>query len=936
MTAIMSSSSADEMVETTTSSSSSPYSVLSEKVNRALAVRTDTPAMKAALDALSHLDAIQTTRSSSTDTTSSDLIPSTSGGSSIVDTKNVRVAIEQDALQQALYLQDALRDIVQSVQDVRRSISDIKNLTQKLRTAAYQTVPVIGLHANKMMDHSNNESNDETTTTAHNYNPDHVVADNSSNENLNDNIGRDNNNDADEHKLATVIMNAFYQRDQCRKRLYAINEFLDKFDLNERDNYLLENYNFMDRMNHLQQMAGNNDMINQENNDGIAFLKALERVRMIRYELQKQTLFFQDGTNGGGNAGGLLFEKARLTNDSNTNNTSSATAAAVRMMENLADKQERAYERLYHWLQKTLQLHPKGYNANTSMDESANKMNTMDSKNDDEYYYYDQDELFMNDYFIKLCLYTLQNVPAFYCHILELIASSRRLNVTKSFLIALTVGDTNMQQQPIEMKSHDSLAYVGDMLAFSFRAFSVEADVAKGLLEFTPDDVAESENPAADDTPARNEEEERSTKDDEDDDLSPMDDDYTSSYEKALGPREMLSISMSGIARPLKSRIIQVITTLSRRPGAGSDLKSKVENNDTEDDDEYIGDDEFGEESLRLRSEIVNLYDICGLLLFYISVMGKCIEKLQNDNERKKLPPQRRHYAKRVNEPTTNSIDVIQNNTLVASLLECLIEGTTAYEATVRVYGAMLDQWSVLSGESESALIHSILVRIADARMNSPGYSSDVSMEELLPPQSTNVMTASSCRTILSIEWITETLIESCLTSKLNHVDDIMYMKQSLESSKKAGLSIASYEKLRADVINKENILINELVIQESATVLELCGLGAISSSYLAYREEQRYNQDTKKLMISYPGLSQLVVETSIKEFYMSLYSPPLPTLEENIKDPITRRIVRTKISDYVSQLYADMYHSIISGGYKDANRFLEYQPEQVKTLLSA
>ena len=61
--------------------------------------------------------------------------------------------------------------------------------------------------------------------------------------------------------------------------------------------------------------------------------------------------------------------------------------------------------------------------------------------------------------------------------------------------------------------------------------------------------------------------------------------------------------------------------------------------------------------------------------------------------------------------------------------------------------------------------------------------------------------------------------------------------------------------------------------------------------------------------------------------------------LETNIKDPMTRRIVRTKISEYVSDLYSNIYHSILndgSGGYKDANRFLEYPPEQVKTLFSA
>lgn len=477
------------------------------------------------------------------------------------------------------------------------------------------------------------------------------------------------------------------------------------------------------------------------------------------------------------------------------------------------------------------------------------------------------------------------------------------------------------------------------MLAFSFKAFSVEADVAKGLLEFKPD----SDNPEDDNKEMEAEEKQKEelVQDNDDDDFSPIDEDYTSSYDKAIGPREMLSISMSGIARPLKSRILQVITTLSRRPGINdSELSTSKggggqNRGDGIDDDEYnIGDDEFGEESLRLRSKIANLYDICGLLLFYVSVMGKCIDKLQNSPLDKKT-----NYQRRVEDEIT---DTIKHNALVASLIECFVEGTVAYEATVRVYGAMLDQWSIMTGESESALIHSMIVRIADVRINSPGYSSEVSVDDFLPKThnfaSENIMTASSCRTILSIEWITETLIESCLTSKCKHIDDILFLKQSLEASKQAGLSIVSYEKLNQEIMNKESALINELVLQESTHVLELCSLGSISSVYLSYQEEKKNNPNNNKLMISYPGLSQSIVETAIKEFYMSLYSPPLPTLESNIKDPMTRRIVRTKISEYVSELYTAIYASILDngGGYKDANRFLEYPPEQVKTLFSA
>jgi hypothetical protein len=55
-----------------------------------------------------------------------------------------------------------------------------------------------------------------------------------------------------------------------------------------------------------------------------------------------------------------------------------------------------------------------------------------------------------------------------------MIATSRRIEVTRRFLLVLTAGHDG--QAPLEMKAHDPVSYVGDMLAFCFQACSVEAD----------------------------------------------------------------------------------------------------------------------------------------------------------------------------------------------------------------------------------------------------------------------------------------------------------------------------------------------------------------------------------------------------------------------------------------------------------------------------
>jgi conserved oligomeric Golgi complex subunit 6 len=542
------------------------------------------------------------------------------------------------------------------------------------------------------------------------------------------------------------------------------------------------------------------------------------------------------------------------------------------------------------------------------------------------------------------------------------------------------------------------------MLAFSFKAFSVEADIAKGLLQYTTSNeqygnrTGDGGVTTDDDNNRKNSNDNDETKENTDDIDSDVivtydDDDYTSMMvEKAMGAREMLAISMSGLARPLKSRIVQVIATLSRHPGgaagraAGSDRTTTNHggggddnDNDDDDDDEFgLGDDVFGEECSRLHTKIAQLYDICGLLLFYITVMDKSIEKFDPSSAQQQPPSRSSRISTFVptygynNEAYLGSTtdgggsSSSSSNPLVTNLIECFKESTIAYEATVRVYCAMVEQWSVLIGDPEAALIHALVVRIADVRINSPGFDTadDVVdgagaptagsssqlvlpttiIETLSSPSSTTSDNNYLYGTILSMEWLTRTLIESCLSSSKGiALDDISYLTQALAASKKAGLDVVTFERLVNEISKKEGTLIDELVSSEVAHVLDLCGLGLIAAPYESWKAETTTNAaatgGTTSLMSTYPGLSQSVVEASIQEFYTSLYSPPIPTLENVIKDPVVRRVARTKISDTITQLYTELYDTIISnndtlGGYA-RTEFLEHPPVQVKTLFS-
>ena len=89
--------------------------------------------------------------------------------------------------------------------------------------------------------------------------------------------------------------------------------------------------------------------------------------------------------------------------------------------------------------------------------------------------------------------------------------------------------------------------------------------------------------------------------------------------------------------------------------------------------------------------------------------------------------------------------------------------------------------------------------------------------------------------------------------------------------------------------------------------------------------------------MSSFPGLIQDEVESSMKEFYSSLYSPPIPSFENTIKDPTLRKLARTKIAKRVCDRYESIYNDILQpeiGGYDDTS-FLGHNPSAVETLFT-
>lgn len=852
-------------------------SILSEKVQRALQVRTDTPAMKAALDALAHLQT-GTTMTSSGGEEGGEGKQQQEGGEStsevvVVDSRSVRVAIEQDALQQALLLQGELQKLVATVGTLRQGVTDTAAIADRLYRGI-QTDVTVTLQAppdnpllpplptvNKDSDNINDNDEGDGTMSS----------------------GPTNNNTAsnkaarlEESQLARTLADAFAARDQAKQRLAVVQAFLDKFDLSEQDSRLLDHYNFEDISSSLEESPVN----------GMACLNALERVVHIRQALGES--FGPAAAFGGG--GSMMSGGSGSSSGDGDSASGLGTSSALRMMESLAQKQEQAYERLYNWLQSYLRLYPSSTNRNAEQ-ESEDRL----------------DEVLSHP-FCQLALATLQHVPAFYTHTLELIANARRSQATKQFLLALTSGVNGMP--PLEMKAHDAVVYVGEMLSFVFRSFSVEADFARNMRSMQEKNAKalrdqggyddDNNNDGAEDGAT----EATATEITEDE----MEIVANPSLQPAISSKETLALTMSGVARPLKSRIAQVIATLAR---------SLSESNDRDEDDLESNDsmmDELEEEGGRARHKVTQLYEICGLLLFYLSAMEHVEAKLDQ--------PVGQSSVRSLHTEETPGMQKDEASPLMKVVIECLGEATSAYEAAFRVYAAMMENLALVSGNSEASLANRVIEGVVDARMASPGFSSDVPCPK-------------DFQTTLSLDWALEVILEASLNT-CKSMDDAQMLQHAILKSQKSGLSDTAQD-LTKRVQEKESELIDELVARETVQVMELCGFGTMATAWKNFQEASVEGGALSETMAAYPGLSPEEVQEGINEFYSSLYSPPIPSLETAIKDPVVRKGARRQIAQRVCTFYSEIYQTITSGsgGYPDTS-FLGHTPEQVVTLFSA
>ena len=848
----------DAHSSSTSSSSYGGTNILSDKVNRALSIRTDTPAMKAALDALASLPV------NDDDDYTGGGDGTWKAGGGVIDARSVRAAIEKDALRHALEFQNELRRLANDATALRERVDNV------VRVA-------------KLVVESVNCSIIDTLVINDDDNP---VAVDSTVDVGGGGISTSKTKDAWEAERDLASRLAMAQRSyvEAVARETAVNAFLDKFDLSPDEARLLDRYDFSG-------FVDINDMYQNEDENGgsvfgyesiedsTAFLNALERLAIIRKELTRTF-----GSGGGED----FLDGADEDNDIILLNEkkSLGTHSALRMMEQLAARQERAHERLYHFLQRFLSIGIAAPTPSSTMvpvssadaGRSSSSFSAHDVGSNALGRFRDGDEMdeAYHHLLVRRSFHVLRHSPARRVHALELVASGRRTEVTRRFLLALTSGYGGMA--PLEMKAHDPVSYVGDMLAFAFRAFRVEGDLVRTLLVWNDGDKDEE------------------NKEENADESVDADENEDGRYNKPMNVIEMLAQSMSGLARPLRTRISQVVSSLASQPPSRTD-------DDRLDRESRVTFEDEESSSMSLM-RLISLFSVCGLLKFYRSAVRNALEKHQLINVNQ-------------NVATLSSDD----NPFLMSCDDCLTEAADSFVASLRAFGAMLSTLS--ASESEAKLAQKAIVKIAEERVASPGFSDELGVsseagEDVVSKQ-------------LSLAVLVGTMIDAALPH-LRSLDDCAALNSALSVAVKCGLNASESVKWGQLIQETEKDLVEAFVHAEVEEVLHACGLGGLQSAL--HHMNSVYVEGM--IMSSHPGLSQRDLEVSMTKFYSSLFSPPIPTFEDTIKDPEVRKVARSKTAQRVVDVYRNIYEAITSnrGGYADL-AFMGHDPEQVKILLS-
>ncbi|ORX43080.1 oligomeric complex COG6 [Hesseltinella vesiculosa] len=251
-----------------------------------------------------------------------------------------------------------------------------------------------------------------------------------------------------------------------KKEIQVNQKFLDAFSLvvNQLNSLETQVQNMQSACQQMRERLGNvtsetAKMIEQASVYETESAACDARVLLAKKFLDKFTLSQEEVqilTSNSSPVNGAFFDALdhlqRIHNDCRLLLTSTHQQTGIQIMESLSLHQEAAYDKLYRWTQ----LESRSSFGGDSIDVSS---------------------------LMTKALYSLRHRPVLFRTILDEISMARREAVGHAFMTALTRGGPGGTPRPIELQAHDSLRYIGDMLAWVHQACAGEKELLEALFK---------------------------------------------------------------------------------------------------------------------------------------------------------------------------------------------------------------------------------------------------------------------------------------------------------------------------------------------------------------------------------------------------------------------------------------------------------------------
>jgi len=197
------------------------------------------------------------------------------------------------------------------------------------------------------------------------------------------------------------------------------------------------------------------------------------------------------------------------------------------LLDALGQHQDTAYQRLFEWVKLKCD----------SLTESGSSAEDIDVK-------------------LQIAVRFLRDLPVYFAQCQDLVISSRRTQLVQRFVVALTQGGPLGQVfRAIDMHAHDSVRYVGDMLAWMHQTIAGETEFLEAVFGDQTDPSTYSTSRRKSPGTPRN----RKTIIPSQSEVSPDTDEGSNKVEGALSLEELLVRSLQGLGRPLRVRIMQTL-----------------------------------------------------------------------------------------------------------------------------------------------------------------------------------------------------------------------------------------------------------------------------------------------------------------------------------------------------------------------------------------